>query len=461
MKLILRFIFATFIMAAISISAAYGQANLTFSGGNGTPLSITLNQSVTYTINNSNCTASIPYFIFDGVGNIFGFETLVSGTIAFSINNGTANPIEVANSGIAAGAISADDVFVIGDTSTSSPSGSTIVLRAGTITTTGNFAGAPPASRSYTTFITNDNADRCTTANGVAAPAATTTSVTSSADPSVFGQPVTFTATVSTAGLGTPTGSVQFFDNGNPIGGPVTLNASGQAQVTTSALTVGNHTITAQYAGNVPAGFNPSSGSLITNPQTVNKASTTTVITSNQANPVGTGVPITYTATVSPVAPGAGTRTGTVTFFRNGTPVCSNVAINASGQATCNITFNVAGNYNITVQYSGDTNFNASSNNASPFVQQVLGPTAAQLTAGGRIVTVTGRGIARARVTMIDSSGQPRYALTNPFGYYRFAEIQAGEVYIFTVSAKGFQTEEFVKNLNESITDLNVVLNRP
>jgi hypothetical protein len=71
---------------------------------------------------------------------------------------------------------------------------------------------------------------------------------------------VTFTATVSTAGLGTPSGNVQFFDGANPIGGTIALNASGQAQVTTSALTVGSHTITAQYAGDVPSGFNSSSG---------------------------------------------------------------------------------------------------------------------------------------------------------------------------------------------------------
>lgn len=208
--------------------------------------------------------------------------------------------------------------------------------------------------------------------------AATTTSVTSSVDPSLFGQPVTFTATVSTAGMGTPTGLVQFFDNGNAIGSPVTLNASGQAQLTTSALSVGNHTITAQYAGDGLAGFNPSSGSLNTNPQTVNKASTTTAISSNQSNPVGAGIPVTYTATVSPVAPGAGTRTGTITFNRNGLPVCSNVAINASGQATCSFAFGGAGNYNITAIYSGDTNFNAST--SPTFVQQVVGPSVGDTT---------------------------------------------------------------------------------
>lgn len=119
--------------------------------------------------------------------------------------------------------------------------------------------------------------------------AATTTSVTSSVNSNpnncqpgscfpVFGQPVTFTATVSTAGFGTPTGLVQFFDNGNPIGGNLTLNGSGQAQLTTSTLSVGSHTITAQYAGNVPAGFNASSGSLNSNPQTVTLAPTAATV---------------------------------------------------------------------------------------------------------------------------------------------------------------------------------------
>jgi hypothetical protein len=291
------------------------------------------------------------------------------------------------------------------------------------------------------------------------AAAATTTSVTSSADPSVFGQPVTFTATVATAGLGTPTGNVQFFDGANPIGGAVALNASGQAQVTTSSLTVGNHTITANYAGDVPNGFNSSSGSLNTNPQTVNQASTTTGLTSNQSNPVGTGVPVTYTATVNPVAPGAGTRTGTVTFRRNGSPVCSNVAINVSGQATCTISFSLAGNYNITAAYSGDTNFTASS--SPTFVQQVVGPTAAPVDVSGRVFSQeTGMAVYNARVVMIDSSGQTRMAITNPFGYFRFTEVLSGATYTFTVSAKTYQTQSIVRSITDEVTDFEIQLER-
>jgi subtilisin-like proprotein convertase family protein len=78
-------------------------------------------------------------------------------------------------------------------------------------------------------------------------PFATTTTVTSSANPSIVGQPVTFTATVS-SGAGTPTGNVEFLDGAVSLG-VVALNGAGQAQVTTSALTAATHTITANYLG--------------------------------------------------------------------------------------------------------------------------------------------------------------------------------------------------------------------
>lgn len=317
----------------------------------------------------------------------------------------------------------------------------------------------------YATEDAGDSADTVITSWSLTftlAATATTTSVTSSADPSVFGQPVTFTATVSSGGFGTPTGNVQFFDGANPLGAPVALNGSGVAQLVTSSLTVGNHTITAQYAGSSTAcngTFNASAGNLTGNPQVVNQASTTTAVVSS-SNPVGTGVPVTFTATVSPVAPGAGTRTGTVTFFRNGSPICSSVAINGSGQATCNLTFTIAGNYNITVQYSGDTNFTASS--SPTLVQQAVGPTAANVSVEGQIFSQeTGRAVGNARVVMTDSSGQSRVALTNPFGYYRFEGVQTGAIYVFTVSAKGYApSESVIRNVSDNINDLNITLER-
>jgi large repetitive protein len=91
------------------------------------------------------------------------------------------------------------------------------------------------------------------------AKAASTTVVSSSVNPSDFGQTVTFTATV-TSGAGTPTGTVQFKENGVNLGAAVALNGSGVAQFTTAILANGNHPITADYNGD--GNFNGSTGTL-------------------------------------------------------------------------------------------------------------------------------------------------------------------------------------------------------
>jgi hypothetical protein len=86
-----------------------------------------------------------------------------------------------------------------------------------------------------------------------------TTALTSSPNPSGLAQSVTFTATVASA-AGTPTGTVQFKDNGTNLGSAMTLNASGVATLSTSSLTAGTHIITADYSGD--ANFNSSTGTL-------------------------------------------------------------------------------------------------------------------------------------------------------------------------------------------------------
>jgi subtilisin-like proprotein convertase family protein len=102
-------------------------------------------------------------------------------------------------------------------------------------------------------------------------PGASTTTVTSSANPTVFGQSVTFTATVAAVapGAGTPTGTVTFRDGSTNLG-TATL-ASGTATLATAALTVASHSITVNYGGD--GNFFPSTSAALT--QTVNAASTT------------------------------------------------------------------------------------------------------------------------------------------------------------------------------------------
>ena len=79
--------------------------------------------------------------------------------------------------------------------------------------------------------------------------AGTTTSVVSSVNPSVAGQAVTFTATVSpvSPGSGTPTGTAKFMDGSTTLG--TAALGGGTASFTTSALAVGTHSIKVVYSG--------------------------------------------------------------------------------------------------------------------------------------------------------------------------------------------------------------------
>jgi len=88
--------------------------------------------------------------------------------------------------------------------------------------------------------------------------ATTTTEVTTSLNPSVLAGSVTITATVNPAP--DTSGTVQFKDGAENLGSPVTLDNKSVAELTTSELTAGMHSITAVYSGD--ANFLASSGSL-------------------------------------------------------------------------------------------------------------------------------------------------------------------------------------------------------
>ncbi|HEY0547008.1 MAG TPA: FG-GAP-like repeat-containing protein [Pyrinomonadaceae bacterium] len=99
---------------------------------------------------------------------------------------------------------------------------------------------------------------------------ASSITLTSSQNPSDFGQSVLFTATVTSDPQGgiIPTGTVQFLDGGNTIEGCEAVAVDeGQAVCQTNALTVGSHIITASYNGD--DNFNASTGALSDNSQVV------------------------------------------------------------------------------------------------------------------------------------------------------------------------------------------------
>ena len=179
--------------------------------------------------------------------------------------------------------------------------------------------------------------------------AASSSTVISSHNPSLFGQSVTFTATVAAVapGSGTPTGTVTF-KNGATVLGAGTL-ISGKATFSTSALTVGAHSITAVYGGS--ANYNTSTSAVLT--ETVNKAASSTKLTSS-LNPSALGKSVTFTITVVTVAPGGGTPTGTVTLKNGATTV--GTATLASGKATIATSALTHGAHSMTAVYSGSVN---------------------------------------------------------------------------------------------------------
>lgn len=185
--------------------------------------------------------------------------------------------------------------------------------------------------------------------------APTSTTLTSSANPSVVGQTVTYTATVSAqSGGGTPSGSVSFTDADVPItcsnSAGQTLNGAGVATCQVTYAGPGNHSVKGVYAG--AAGFAGSTSNGLA--QVVGKAATSTALTSS-ANPSKSGQQVTYTATVSVTLPGSAIPTGSVDFKEGSTTICANRPV-SSGSATCLVSYPSVSSHAVAATYSGDTN---------------------------------------------------------------------------------------------------------
>src|SRR5262245_16450781 len=193
--------------------------------------------------------------------------------------------------------------------------------------------------------------------DGQDAGVATTTTLRTAAATAVFGQSVTLTASLSSA-AGTPTGGFVTFRAGDSVLGTALVDANGQATFTTS-LGVGNASLTASYTGT--GNFANSTSAAVG--LTVSRASTTVALTSS-VNTAAAGQSVTFTATVSVLAPGMGLTSGTVTFM-DGNVVLGTASVNPfSGTARFTTSFAAAGGHAITAVYSGDVNFVGSNSQA-------------------------------------------------------------------------------------------------
>jgi hypothetical protein len=268
----------------------------------------------------------------------------------------------------------------------------TTALATGTRSITAGYGGS-------TTFLGSVSSTVTVTVAPAAPGIATTTTLASSATTAVSGTSIIFTAIVTPAsGSAIPTGTVSFADAGTNLGSG-TLDATGKATFSTTALAVGSHSITASYGGaTTPTAFSNSASSAVSVTITISPVISTTTALAASATTVSSGTSLTFTATVTP-ASGTTAPTGTVTFTDGSTALGTGTL--ASGQATLTTSSLAVGTHTITAAYGGSATFSSSTSTgvaititaATADFTLSLSPTSASVAHGstvGSMLTITG-----------------------------------------------------------------------
>jgi hypothetical protein len=193
--------------------------------------------------------------------------------------------------------------------------------------------------------------------------APTTVNLSSSLNPSVYYQSVTFSASVTSILGPPPDGETVTFKRGSLVLGNGNLSG-GTAMFSISTLDAGDQKITAVYSGDT----NLLKGTSETYSQVVTAATTTTNLDSSM-NPSTYGQSVTFTATVTPEF--GGTVSGSVTFM-DGTKILKSVTLGEGGTASYTTTKLASGSHNITANYfsyNGGKNFSGSSASLTQTVQ--------------------------------------------------------------------------------------------
>jgi uncharacterized repeat protein (TIGR03803 family) len=166
----------------------------------------------------------------------------------------------------------------------------------------------------------------------------------------VFGQPITLTATVASAGTVTVTrtGTITFYD-GKLALGTVALSTNTASYIVTPAK-AGSHAYTAVYSGDT--GFKPSTSPALS--VTVARVKPVIALHASVANPISTGEAIPLTIQLTP--PYAGLPTGTITL-KDGAKVLRVVTLDASASTSVSLSYTSSGMHQLTAIYSGDASF--------------------------------------------------------------------------------------------------------
>ncbi len=235
-------------------------------------------------------------------------------------------------------------------------SGSTTLC---TVTLSGGAGSCSPAASklaqgtySITAVFTPTNANFITSSSSahsfVVNPALTTTTLSFTSPVAYLSEgKAEFTVTV-TSGAGTPTGTVAI-DNGPTTLCTVTLSGgTGTCTLSASQLAPNTYSVSGVFS---PTNANFATSNSTTQTLVVNKAVTSTTPQAVTVTGSGATRTVTFKATLTSSATGAGISGQTITFTLNttGSPTCTGVT-NGSGVATCSVTVSLAA-YNAATSY--------------------------------------------------------------------------------------------------------------
>ena len=87
----------------------------------------------------------------------------------------------------------------------------------------------------------------------------------------------------------------------------------------------------------------------------------------------------------------------------------------------------------------------------------ILGPTAAEITLSGRVVSAAGGSIANARVSLTDSDGNVLSATSSGLGYFQIDGVRAGETYVLTATSKRYSFSARTITTSDELSRLIIV----
>jgi hypothetical protein len=291
----------------------------------------------------------------------------------------------------------------------------TLTSSAATYTT----SALPPGTDNITCTYSGDTnfaANTCNSASVTVSPIISNLTVTPSANPSPALSAATFSATLLGGSAPLANAPVVFAIDGANVA-TATTNAQGIATYTSSSLNVGQHTVTASFAG-TGSYTGAQSSSLSEQIQ----ANPTTTTLSASPNPVQQGQALSVSVAVS-ATQGTAAPTGSVALVQGSTTLATaTLTASTSGvisTATISISSLPAGSDSIQVNYTpADGNFVASSSSLStvtvdvPDFSVAANPTSLSIESGqtgSSTITMTSLGLFAGSVQLSCGSGLPQY----------------------------------------------------